>query len=591
MRTGVPGAKHKYSLILFTFLNLTVLVRIYWAGEIPGCSLGRLLSLQDSEISKAEGDIDLQLQKPKASGTAAPTLPPEYSTLTEGQQKCDLFFTTSYLEHIATHQQPYCDAQSPSAFQCFTAPRLVVPPTASWGQTDPLCIAQGVSFEPAQAGETQDSQAREFNSEIQCDLGLANEQQSEEFSIQCKLRDIAGERASSAEAAKDLEGFRDHPTDWGLYWGDIGVGASLNTWRFSDDRNTTGCTKENSNNKWIMLMRRDGANTHNLWHKLMEILQARHSFDALRISINPATGTPWLSKEDAANVQIVFDDDREKLLEPLWEIVTGKKPIRKSSLRTTCFGNVILPLPGCGSPFWSSMLDTGYQEQCQSQTLLTTFANRVLEFYGIARRPVTEIHAHPRITIIQRKNNRKFMFLDQWIPILEERYPHSPIHVVDFADMSIEQQLQLIQITDILIGHHGAALTHIMFMSPESTVVEILPRYFDQHGFRATAALRGVQYIAGRAMYEEEYENAVHGKPLPQDWPPPPPQGFNYLLKKEWIYLKDEDFLGLVDAAVRSQLNRLGTGDVQAIHRDMPGDIYSRQSRTGRIQGRVYERF
>ncbi|KAI7786177.1 glycosyltransferase family 61 protein [Diaporthe eres] len=549
MATGLTSTKCKYSLILACICLGLVLYHIYWADGIPSYSWGSQSSLPTSQISKAEDVVEFEPQNPKASSTAAstlppaPTLPPEYSALTEGQQKCDLFFTTDYLEHTATHQQPYCDAQSPSAFQCFTAPRLVVPPTASWGQTDPLCIAQGVSFEPAQAGEARDSEA-------------------EEFEIQCKLRDIAGERASSAEAAKDLEGFRDRPTDWGWYWGDTGVGASLNTWRFSDDRNASGCTRENSNNEWVMLMRRDSTDTHNLWHKLMEILQARHSLDALRIAINPTTGAPWLSEQDAANVQLVFDDDREELLEPLWEIVTGRKPIRKSSLRATCFGNVILPLPGCGSPFWSHLLDTGYQEHCPSQTLLTTFVNRVFGFYGIVPRPVTEIHANPTITIVQRKKNRKFMSLDRWVPILKERYPQATIDVVDFADISVEEQLRLVQSTDILMGHHGAALTHTIFLSPESTVVEILPRYFDQHGFRATAALRGVQYIAGRGRYEEEYENAVHGTPLPQDWPPPPPQGFNHFQQQEWVYLTDEDFLGLVDAAVRTQLNRLTSSNL-----------------------------
>lgn len=565
MKAILTGSNRKYSLILAstcTCLGLVVLYNIYWAGETPWFSSKNEHSLPIPELSESKDSANLESQNPEPSTAAAPTLPPEYTTLTEGQQKCNQFFTTSYLEHIATHQQPYCDAQSPSAFQCFTAPRLVVPVTGGWGPTDPLCIAQGVSFEPAQAGEAQDSQASRFDAGFDTRLVLANELQSEEFNLKCKLRDIAGERASSAVAAKNLEGFRDKPTDWGWYWGDTGVGASLNTWQFSDDRDASGCTKQNSSKEWIMLMRRDSTDTHNIWHKLMEILQARHSFDALRIATNPATGRPWLSEEDAANVQLVFDDDREELLEELWEIVTGKKPIRKSSLQATCFGNVILPLPGCGSPFWSNLIDTDYQERCRSQTLLTTFVNRVFEFYGIVPRPVTEIHAHPAITIIQRKGNRKFMSLDRWVPILEERYPNSAIRVADFAEISVKEQIDLVQSTDILIGHHGAALTHTMFMSPESTLVEILPRYFDQHGFRATAAMRGVQYIAGRSLYEEEYENVVHGKPLPQDWPPPRPQEFDHLQNLEWIYLTDEDFLGLVDSAVKSQLNRLSSSDM-----------------------------
>lgn len=175
MATNLTCTKRKCSLILASTCLGLVLYHIYWAGEIPGYSLGSQYNLPTSQVSKAEDDVEFEPQNPKASSAAAPTLPPEYSTLTEGQQKCDLFFTTKYLEHTATHQQPYCDAQSPSAFQCFTAPRLVVPATASWGQTDPLCIAQGVTFEPEPAGEARDSEASKFNCEVYAHLGPANE--------------------------------------------------------------------------------------------------------------------------------------------------------------------------------------------------------------------------------------------------------------------------------------------------------------------------------------------------------------------------------------------------------------------------------
>lgn len=390
----------------------------------------------------------------------------------------------------------------------------------------------------------------------------ANHCGAEEFNIQCKLRDLASERASSAAAAQELEGFRDHPTDWGWYWGDTGVGASLKAWDFKDHGPLTGCTRENSSSEWIMLMRRDSTDTHNLWHKLMEILQARHSLDALLIAINPATGAPWLSENDAASVQLVFDDDREELLEPLWEIVTGKKPIHKSALQASCFGNIILPLPGCGSPFWSGLLDPGYHESCPSQTLLTTYTNRIFDFYGIKPRSVKAIHKHPTITIVDRTTNRKFISLPLWTEILRERYPHSTIQTVDFAGITIEEQLRLAQSTDILVGHHGAAMSHVIFMAPGATAVEILPAYFEQHGFRAIAAMRGVQYIAGRGMHKEEYEQVVEGKPLPQNWPPSTPQDFNHWQTQEWIYITENDFLDLIDAAVKTQMNRQVSGDM-----------------------------
>lgn len=257
------AAKRKYSLFLCSScLVLFVLYSVYWAGGIPDLTENGMTGSFEGPKPFLEPEDDITIDSPKPTITATesqsaetkppkPTLPLEYSTGPESQQKCELFFTSSYLEHVATHQLPYCEAQSPSALQCFTAPRYVVSTTAVWGATDPLCVAQGVSFNPGQ--------------------------ESSDFDIQCKLRDIATERASSPEAAKNLDGFRDRPTDWGWYWGDTGVGASLQTWQFEDQGDTTGCTREKNDGKWIMLMRRDSSDPYNIWHKLMEILQVSES--------------------------------------------------------------------------------------------------------------------------------------------------------------------------------------------------------------------------------------------------------------------------------------------------------------------------
>lgn len=257
------AAKRKYSLFLCSScLVLFVLYYVYWAGGIPDLTENGITgSFEGPKPFLGPGDdITLSLPKPTITATESqsakpkqsqPTLPLEYSKVPDIQQKCELFFTPLYLEHVATHQLPYCEAQSPSAFQCFTAPRYVVSATAVWGATDPLCVAQGVSFNPRQ--------------------------EPRDFDIQCKLRDIATERASSPEAAKSLDGFRDRPTDWGWYWGDTGVGASLQTWNFGEQGDISGCTKEKNNGKWIMLMRRDSSDPYNIWHKLMEILQVSDS--------------------------------------------------------------------------------------------------------------------------------------------------------------------------------------------------------------------------------------------------------------------------------------------------------------------------
>lgn len=103
-------------------------------------------------------------------------------------------------------------------------------------------------------------------------------------------------------------------------------------------------------------------------------------------------------------------------------------------------------------------------------------------------------------------------------------------------------------------------MTHTLFMTPESAVVEVLPPYFLQRGFRSLGRMRGLQYFTGQSMWEEEYNSVTRGEPLPEGWSPPREhEGWK---DREWAYMLDEEFLGLVDAAVRSQLNRLNDDEV-----------------------------
>ncbi|KAG8157964.1 hypothetical protein KVR01_012236 [Diaporthe batatas] len=462
---------------------------------------------------------------PPPSPASADFLPPEYLTLPEDQQQCEDIFGNSYIRNIAGTVQESCAAGSPSELHCFFGQRLRnrwVP----W-ERDPLCLAQGVRFAPS-------SGASAFSP------GYSGA----EFEMQCEAQNFD----------RDL---------MGDYWGGTGVGNTFKTWKFMSEQQDgsstgmSGCSKENSTDDWIVLVRREISDQHNIWHQLMQISQARHTIDALRTAINPDTGRPWLSAADAARVQVVLDDDRHHALEDLWRIAGGGgAPIRASDLAPgTCYGNVIVPMPGSSSPFWSALIGDLRQDCRGRQTLLDTFVARVLAHYGVEPRAPSEIHEYPTITIVDRAENRKFINLDARVDALRVRHPSSRISVVDFAALTFAEQLRLVQDTDVLVGHHGAAMTHTLFMAPGAAAVEVLPPYFLQRGFRALGRMRGLAYFTGRGMWEEEYRNVTRGEPLPEGWSPPREhEGWK---EREWAYMLDEDFLGLVDAAVRSQLNRL----------------------------------
>lgn len=459
--------------------------------------------------------------------------PSEYTIKSKDEKICDQFYTGSYLEHIATHQRPYCEAESLGSVQCFTAQRLPEPWTSDW-TSDPLCVAQGVRYQPGIDGV--------------------------DFSVQCQERDFAQEAELADSSSAAAEELRQTPQlkDLGVYWFDTGVGASLRKWQLLETANEAGgCSKANSSNEWLMVARRE--HNTNIWHKMMEIWQARHTVDALRMAVNPATSEPWLSASEAANVRVVFEDDRREPFDGLWTIATGNKPIRMRDLQPgSCLGNVILPLAGSSSPFWSALMESNPHDNCRKETLMTAWINRVFDYYNITPRSAADINEHPTITINDRTANRKFVNLDRWVATLQERHPKSTINVVDFGQISFEEQLRLIQSTDVYVGHHGAGMTHLMFLPPDAAGVEIFPPFFHMRGFRSISRMRGVTHFSGRCMWKEEWDLVENGVPLPQGWTPP--QTDDGWQSREWTYMLDEDFVELVNAAVRNQQNRKSDG-------------------------------
>jgi len=74
------------------------------------------------------------------------------------------------------------------------------------------------------------------------------------------------------------------------------------------------------------------------------------------------------------------------------------------------------------------------------------------------------------------------------------------LEVVDFEHLSSPQQLRIIRETDLLIGIHGAGLTHTMFLPPGAALFEILPGNVGKRGFRNLAQMLGHGYQRAHKM-------------------------------------------------------------------------------------------
>ena len=103
------------------------------------------------------------------------------------------------------------------------------------------------------------------------------------------------------------------------------------------------------------------------------------------------------------------------------------------------------------------------------------------------------------------------------------------IKFLDFGKLgTIQEQMKIVRNTDILIGAHGAGLTHSLFLPEESVLVELFFIGFHSSFFRNMAKWRGIHYLA---YQNEKQENVVDRE-------------------SHWTKIDPNDFVQMVRSAV-----------------------------------------
>ncbi|KAK8057443.1 hypothetical protein PG996_011380 [Apiospora saccharicola] len=283
---------------------------------------------------------------------------------------------------------------------------------------------------------------------------------------------------------------------------------------------------------FIVLLKRevDG----NIWHCINEIMALMTTFDVLRI-------TPRSDSGAGAGFGVVFgpgaipkteiiilDDLPDGNYFELFQMFSGSKPKRldewiaskKSVISKTAgssvipsVGNVIVPFAGSANPLWSDWKPM----DCADNTMLRVFVQRIFDLYGIPRtrtrtRTRTRKPSPPRlrVNIIVRKGSRQLMGLDTYLAaaVRAQFGSIADIGLVDFEGMSFREQVETARDTDVLVGMHGAGLTHTMFMEEgRGALVEIQPDRLCHWGFRNVAKMTGHAYfVAGASKIGAAYD-------------------------------------------------------------------------------------
>ncbi|RKU47741.1 hypothetical protein DL546_003665 [Coniochaeta pulveracea] len=242
----------------------------------------------------------------------------------------------------------------------------------------------------------------------------------------------------------------------------------------------------------------------------MEIYSAWMSIDVLRMARDPLHNSrPFFQHpEDSHDTQVVILDDRaDGPYFELWQRFAERAPVRLSKLMSDHISgsapvsaetNIIIPMAGASNPLWQNDWEV---RDCTEARTLQVFAQRVLDFYGIEDPPRDPDHI--KVTFIDRRENRRLQNKDELFEALQATIPHIKVQMVDFAALSFPQQLRIVRDTDVLVGVHGAGLTHTMFMRENTgAIVELQPETLrdpqtgkTHNGFRNLANMLSLGYF------------------------------------------------------------------------------------------------
>ena len=215
----------------------------------------------------------------------------------------------------------------------------------------------------------------------------------------------------------------------------------------------------------------------NLYHTMTDWWNAYFSS-----GLNDATN------DGVKDLRVVFlDGHAQGNLDPIWGKLFGQNQdvqyISQLPSGGVCCDNAILIPPG----YSSALFPQYFKPRCPIPAMANEFVSHVLTSYNlqdvkrevgniliIDRQPYT---AHPRShpSQTQRVLDNMKQLKQQ---LAKRRLPKvTSIEVVQLEKLPFEEQVRKIRQAHVLIGNHGAGLTHVMFLQPRSHVIELTQEF------------------------------------------------------------------------------------------------------------------
>ncbi len=224
----------------------------------------------------------------------------------------------------------------------------------------------------------------------------------------------------------------------------------------------------------VLFVTREGDESRNAFHAMTDFLNA---FETILVANNDARD---IARQD---LEIVLLDNAEpSWLDPLWPRMfapgRGVRRVGDFSGKRVLFRRALFSAPGYQS-FLFAAYRTRENARPEPVGMLDAFSALVLRSSGLS--PAAPRAAGPlRIAFVSRRSYDSHGYMGRQIAneaaCLEALTAIGDVDVrlIDFARHSLDAQIRMARDTDLLIGAHGAALTHMLWTRPHAGVMEIV---------------------------------------------------------------------------------------------------------------------
>lgn len=198
---------------------------------------------------------------------------------------------------------------------------------------------------------------------------------------------------------------------------------------------------------------------------------------------------------------LFFDTHPKGSLDAVWNTLF-KSAFRVSQLQAvTRFRHAVWSIPGYDSPMFD------YTEP-ESIPLIEEFRQFFLKQYRVREKRDLDCKRGLRLVLIWRRNyvahprnpsgeiERKIWNEKQLLSVANKTGLFSLVIGIQLDRLAMRRQLSIISSADILVGMHGAGLTHAVFLPSYAGLIELVPQYSPELGhFEGIAQWRSLHYL------------------------------------------------------------------------------------------------